>query len=201
MPTDTTSYDETTLDRAREALRSISPAFTDDAITALQNAGILFRERDRLGSEFSIERTGEPAWAEALTKLTATVDRMLEIVIDEHQDGSPLYEQSWGTKWYVFSPERGHVEYKSEESAHEGGRYWLEHSSRPGAVEVYSRETKTKVYERNVVPPEAWRGEAPLHERESDLLDRLERAAESASDDWAVKQEVLAFIAQRRSEL
>ena len=48
-PIEDVYYDEDTLAKVREALRSVgmSHLMADDAVLALQNAGILFRERKR----------------------------------------------------------------------------------------------------------------------------------------------------------
>ena len=49
---------------------------------------------------------------------------------------------TWENQWFVKSDEKGRVQYKSEEAAYEGGRYWREHSANPDSVEVYVTELK-----------------------------------------------------------
>lgn len=88
---------------------------------------------------------------EALTGLTSTLGQVLERE-RQSDDG----ESTWDELWFVYSKEKGEVEYKSEDAAREGGRYWFEHSEHPGLVDVFSRERRVEVYRRKPLDRQSW---------------------------------------------
>lgn len=90
----------------------------------------------------------------ALTDLTTTLNTVITTERERNRDEPQ--DTVWGTQWYVYSDERGEVEYKSEEAAYEGARYWVANSKRPATVDVFNRETQTKVYPRSFINRAAW---------------------------------------------
>lgn len=94
---------------------------------------------------------------EAVTSLTSSLDRIMSEVADRERgdDG----QSTWDNTWFVFCKERGEVEYKSEEAAYEGGRYWYEHSQQPATVDVFCRERRITTHNRAIVDRAYWMAE------------------------------------------
>lgn len=90
----------------------------------------------------------------AITELTTTLNTVISTEREQNREDERITQ--WGEKWFVYSEERGEVEYKSEEAAYEGARYWYVHSKRPAAVDVFKRETQLRLYERRFADRSQW---------------------------------------------